>query len=359
MLLWSVMNFYLTQFRGRALYFADFRSIKTAAAVAGGYSYAPSFRMLISVVFLLSATMLCMISLYRTKHCSHIIKPVVRYCSGGVITAVFAVLLAIGVPTSIGLTDNVFSHSTHYMYSFFISISSAKTVAPEGYSPDALEQISAQYASASASDVSADAPNVIVVMNEAFADIGAVGEINTNIEVMPFINSLTENTIRGYTYSSVYGGNTANSEFEFLTGDTMAFIPNGFMPYTTYIRSECPTIVSAFDKLGYTTVAMHPHLGGNWNRTSIYKHFGFDRALFLDDFTDINILRNCVDDRSNYSNVIRLFEQKAEGEKLFVFNITMQNDRPRRQRGDVRCRQSLSVADTRKRPRRAGACQLL
>ena len=33
-----------------------------------------------------------------------------------------------------------------------------------------------------------------------------------------------------YTSSSVFGGTTANSEYEFLTGNTTAFLPAGTVP---------------------------------------------------------------------------------------------------------------------------------
>lgn len=54
-------------------------------------------------------------------------------------------------------------------------------------------------------------------MNESFADLKAVGDLQTSKDYMPFFRKLKENTIKGYTYSSVFGGNTANSEFEFMT----------------------------------------------------------------------------------------------------------------------------------------------
>lgn len=47
------------------------------------------------------------------------------------------------------------------------------------------------------------------------------------MDYMPFIRGLTENTVKGRLMVSVKGGNTANSEYEFLTGNSMAFLPVG------------------------------------------------------------------------------------------------------------------------------------
>ena len=44
---------------------------------------------------------------------------------------------------------------------------------------------------------------------------------------MPYWHSLTENTVKGYVHVPVYGAGTANSEFEFLTGDSIAFPTGG------------------------------------------------------------------------------------------------------------------------------------
>ena len=65
-------------------------------------------------------------------------------------------------------------------------------------------------------------------MNEAFSDLSVLGDYDNRMtEVLPFINSLTKNTQKGWMYSSVKGGNTANTEFEFLTGLSMYFLPTG------------------------------------------------------------------------------------------------------------------------------------
>ena len=43
----------------------------------------------------------------------------------------------------------------------------------------------------------------VVIMNETFSDLNLVNTTKTNYEVMPFIHSLIENTIKGYMLVSV------------------------------------------------------------------------------------------------------------------------------------------------------------
>ena len=66
-------------------------------------------------------------------------------------------------------------------------------------------------------------PTIIVVMSESYADLSVVGDFSTNREATPFYDSLTENTMKGYALSSVFGAKTPNSEWEFMTGNSMAF----------------------------------------------------------------------------------------------------------------------------------------
>lgn len=59
--------------------------------------------------------------------------------------------------------------------------------------------------------------------------LAILGDFQTNKDYMPYFHSMqgADDTISGYLNVSVCGGNTANTEFEFLTGNTMAFLPQG------------------------------------------------------------------------------------------------------------------------------------
>lgn len=171
-------------------------------------------------------------------------------------------------------------------------------------------------------------PNIIVIMNEAFSDPAVLGEFATNEDYMPFVHSLldgAENTVSGSLNVSVKGGNTANTEFEYLTGSTMAFLPYGSIPYQQYIRDELPSMASHLASLGYHTVAMHPYRAAGWNRNTVYPGIGFEEMHFQEFYKDSEIVRKYVSDRGDYEKIIQVYENKPEDEPLFLFNVTMQN----------------------------------
>ncbi|MFQ8776522.1 MAG: hypothetical protein ACLR78_02305 [Roseburia sp.] len=98
---------------------------------------------------------------------------------------------------------------------------------PQGYSAeDAKKTLESYEKTEDTKQDTQDLPNIIVIMDEAFSDLAVLGDLQTNEDYMPFMHKMQQgqkNTITGYAQVSVCGGNTANSEFEFLTGDTMAF----------------------------------------------------------------------------------------------------------------------------------------
>ena len=79
--------------------------------------------------------------------------------------------------------------------------------------------------------------NIICIMNESLADLKTAGDFETNREYFPFLNSLEENTVRGSLCVPVFGSMTSNTEFEFLTGDSMALLPSNCIAYQFSIRA--------------------------------------------------------------------------------------------------------------------------
>ena len=168
-------------------------------------------------------------------------------------------------------------------------------------------------------------PNIIAIMNESYADLSILGDFKTSVPYMSFYQSLIPDTIHGNLSVSVLGGGTCNSEFEFLTGLTTAFLPSGVMVYQQYINDPLDSIATILKQQGYKTVAFHPGKPDSWRRDKIYPLLGFDTFLTEKDMEDPTYMREAyVTDSSNYQEVIKLFEEKGDS-KLFLFNVTIQN----------------------------------
>lgn len=169
-------------------------------------------------------------------------------------------------------------------------------------------------------------PNIIVIMNESYSDLSVVGEFETNIDYMPYYNSLKKNTIKGETLVSPFGGYTCNSEYEFLTGMNTGLLSAQAIPYMHMIDSKLPySFNTHLKQLGYNTTAMHPYYKSGWNRTYVYDYLDFDEFIGINEFNNKEYIRSYVSDISNYRNVLDRLYNKEPDEREFIFNITMQN----------------------------------
>lgn len=167
-------------------------------------------------------------------------------------------------------------------------------------------------------------PTVIAVMNETFTDLSIYDAIReAGYEGPQFYNSLEGTLQRGPLMVSVVGGGTANTEFEFLTGNSSAFIGTGKYPYQLYDLSGVDSLVEQMESMGYRTTAMHPQNPVNWKRSTVYEQLGFNEFLSMEDFADAPVYHSGATDASTYDKVIELLEQDTSPQ--FIFDVTMQN----------------------------------
>ena len=329
----GMANHYLISFRGRTLFPGDFLTLRTAANVAGNYDYRPdSMQWLTIGIF--AAVLVLLSFLPREEKRLFDWRGFAPAAAG---TAVFlAAFFGTGWVEGLGIEPSMWTtRGNGLVLNFTVCLKYMKVEKPDSYSQETLAALAGESPS-DAADAAASADggirpvNVIVIMNESLSDLSVLPGVETNMDAMPFLRSLTENTVKGYAYSSVFGGTTANSEYEFLTGNTTAFLPAGTVPYQMYVSPGDPSLVGQMEALGYTTIAAHPYRSSGWNRPTVYADYGFDEVYFESDFQDRAYMRGdertgYVTDRCDYENLIRWYEEKEEGQPLFLFNVTMQN----------------------------------
>lgn len=231
------------------------------------------------------------------------------------------------------------SYSTQAYLPTFISACQAMIpTAPQGYSTDSAEALLASYVDAynadetlgnsearasAAEQFDAESPAVVVVMNETFSDLSVFDGMHAGYEGPLCFKNIPDCLARGTLYTSVSGGSTTNSEFEFLTGNSLAFLGSGVYPYSIYNMGRVESLAGLFKDMGYDTLAMHPYHPQNWNRTNVYASFGFDEFLSLEDFEGAELSRGFVTDKATYDKIL---ERLAEdGDPQFIFDVTMAN----------------------------------
>lgn len=321
-LLVACINSFVWQFRGREILFSDLSAAGTALTVVS--EYMPIFTLKMAIgLFLWMLVLFSQFSL-PADVCRKSLKVRLAAFVTAMILLTFTVFSSRDIP--IQTYSGRGSSWNGFYINFIISIRDSIIRAPENYSPETVESIENDYASADGETADTDYPNIIVIMNESFTDFRVFGEhFNTNQPVLPYFDSLQENTVRGFALSSAYGGHTANSEFEFLTGLSMGYLPVGSIPYQQYISENTFSLTWLLESHGYSCFSTHPYHESGWGRKITYPRLGFKQSTFLPDYPQENLVREYVSDQEMYEYVLQKLDEGPADQPRFIFGITMQN----------------------------------
>ena len=310
------------EFSGNAITVNDISAIGTAANVAANYRFQVLPLMVSQLVLYVSAMALVL----RMRED----RPRLKRLRVRLLALAFALAMAVYPAYSLKVkkptTWNL--KGVRLNSAFMELLLEAKTMRirpPAGYSEEALARLAEEYPARAATVSDEKRPHVIAIMIEAFSDLSVLGDFETDVDYMPFTRQLMDQSISGTALVSTFGGGTARSEWEFLTGNTMGFMPAGSMPYRQFMGDDENSIVKVFENAGYHTIGMHPFKSNGWGRNKVYPALGFDDIYFIDDLEWDEYVRHFASDRAFVHQVIRLFENRDYDEPMFFFGVTMQN----------------------------------
>lgn len=334
----GLANYFVILFRSSPILPWDLLSIGTAASVADGYTYSITWL----VAQLCGGLLFCLVLACRCD------LRFVRLSPGwltGLLRAALCALLLIpsalyvrylyqpDIAEKTSLDNTLFTpgymfRRNGFFVAFIMDSRYLQVDMPEGYDKAYAEALLDSYPAQT--ELPEELPNVVVIMDECFSDPAVNGSFDVNQDYMPFVRRLmegAEDVISGELLVSVLGGNTANTEFEYLTGNSMAFLPAGSVAYQQYLIHYASSYVSSLRDLGYRTVAMHPYNASGWNRVKVYDMMGFDSFLSLKNFKNNQKLRKYVSDASDFAEVLSVLQEMPD-QPSFIFNVTMQNHSP-------------------------------
>lgn len=372
----ALVFYFVYLFRGEPFQFIDFFSISTAAEVAGGYSY--TFTRPIVCMITCSLCLIAMTLNSREYILARraVLKLLMRAGVFVFMIGMYFFYLNVNWNGGLGILTDLFAPIKTYKkvgttVGFFCVAKYMRLTPPDGYSTAKTEEIAedalatiqtegygsdytpvnddgdtsalthsegGDYADGGTTDwynslydvlgkTGAKKPvNIIAIMNESLADYTYIGNLKTNEPVMPYYESMQENTIKGHTLVCITGGGTAKTEYEFLTGNSVKRFP-GMVPYVSYFTHDQYSLVTTLEAQGFGSAAMHPYKGSNWKRPQAYQLLNFDHFYTQDDFDDsYERVRGFISDRANYEKILEVIDQKQNrDDPFFLFDITMQN----------------------------------
>ena len=326
--LWGAANYFVNLFRGTPILPWDFSALGTAADVAGSYRFVPTWQMCLAGALVIA--LVCLLSLKRVRNRLRLTgwKGRLGWLCAGLACLCFL------FPTSrlgkLGVTTDVWDPAGSYrtggcLATFLRNTEFLEVDKPADTSPEGVDQLMSQVSGPVGTADAPQRPNVIAIMNESWADFEFFGNLELSESVVDYVSSL-DNAVFGHAYTSVFGAGTSASEFEFLTGNSMAFLPSGSIPYQQYVLEPTYSLASLLKEQGYSTLAFHPGTRTSWQRDRAYPLLGFDSFKCGDDMDVPQTMEHgYVSDQSDFEQVIWELEHKEEGKPLFLFNVTIQS----------------------------------
>ena len=207
---------------------------------------------------------------------------------------------------------------------------------PEGYGEAAMAQVADRYERAAARinrgrAGSIDDVNVVLVLSESFTDPTQLDGFDLERDPMPRIRATMEETTSGTMLAQLYGGGTANMEFETLTGQSIAlFRPQMVSPYQMLVSDypDYPSAVGWFKSQGHKAIAIHPYMVGLYKREQVYETLGFeefvhDTSMQSEEKIDDNPY---ISDAAAFDEVLHQID--GNDDPLMINLVSMQNHIP-------------------------------
>ena len=317
----GLVNHSVLRFRGRILFPADVAAWRTAANVADGFDYSMDAYIMQAAVLLTAYLFLVLVCPPQRKR-ARIPLPFALVAWGAVLGYCFAFFCTGALPALGIYTQQWVTQRNGFLLNFTVALRYSSVEKPADYSHDKVLELMEQYP-ALEGDPDRQPTNLIVIMNESFADFAVFDDFEASEDPTPFLHSLEENTVKGWMYAPVTGGGTATVEFEYLTGFSSLFQPPHTVAYQLYVEEGMPSLAAVAGSQGYETTAFHPYKSSGWNRVLAYDYLDFDRQMYEEDVVDPYYIRHYVSDRSDYEMIFRTTREQ-EGDTFF-FNVTMQN----------------------------------
>lgn len=332
--IFGLAEHYVILFRNMIIYPWDLDSIGLAANVSGTYDFTPTTEVYLAVFLFLIMVALSFVGIDPKLHWFiRTVAVLVILVASSFYGQFFVMNRSNQVKSGISFYYTLVNYNFEngVLLNFCYHLQFLVHVEPEGYNRDAIEVELANFSPSSESIVPDQVkPDVIMIMSEAFSDLRTISSFPTTEPVMPFYDSLSDdpNCIKKTLITSAFGGNTANSEFEVLTGMSIRFFSPGTYPYKHYIRNDVTSIASLLGDNGYQVSAYHPFDLTGWNRNNVMPHLGFSSFVGEDAFNLPIRYRTYISDYSAFSQLISDYETKLNAnpdQPIFEYLITIQN----------------------------------
>ncbi|MGT2926220.1 LTA synthase family protein [Streptococcus cuniculipharyngis] len=231
-----------------------------------------------------------------------------------------------------------FSTNARYkslMYVWSKQLTQSIMTKPDNYRAQAIEELVNKYTKLATRinqerSTRIEDQTVIYILSESLANPNRLPGVNLSQEVLPNLEQIQETTTSGLMLVDSYGGGTANTEFQVLTGLPSYNFSSSVSIFYTEVVPKMKTFPAISDQFqADNRVVLHPASINNYSRNYIYNRLGFKTQVFSegisDQFSQAQRLGASVSDQSVYDEILRRLDPQSN---QFFSVITMQNHAP-------------------------------
>lgn len=162
--------------------------------------------------------------------------------------------------------------------------------------------------------------NVHMIVLESFWDPMALKAAGLSADPLdPAFRKLWKAAGNARALSPVFGGYTANAEFEALCGFP---VMTDAVFFEGRLRRDVPCLPRHLGEAGYRSFASHPNAAPFWNRINAYRRVGFEHYWSDRDFELDDMNREFLSDASLYRQVLERVGPQLDGAQP-VFNYVL------------------------------------
>ncbi len=155
--------------------------------------------------------------------------------------------------------------------------------------------------------------NIHIVLLESFWDPNTLKKAKYKQNPLsPEFRELWKSAEYSHALVPVFGGFTANSEFEVLCGFPVV---KHSVKFERQMLNDVPCLPHILAEKGYRTIASHPNVPVFWNRVNAYQRMGFQTYWSLQDFVQDDMNREFMSDSTLYRQVLEKISGSMEAKQ--------------------------------------------
>ena len=231
-------------------------------------------------------------------------------------------------------TSGVFN-DLGFIYSFLYNFNTSRIEQPDNYNKKYAQELIKAHSTEKAK-VPNIKSNVIFIVSEAFSDLSTykpfiITEANDPLKNYSRI-SLMRNSISGHIIVPGNSGETANAEYDILTGMQTSYLNSKGTSAFNMIRKNLSSIPRFFTENGYADQLIYPGEGWMYNRSNVYKFLGLSNQVLINSFKKPDNLKG--DNISDYSLAKMIVQKYKDNYKTkevkpwFCYAVSTQNSAP-------------------------------